>query len=115
MTEEKKLECVWNMGTDCSDDVEERSFFGSSVKVPVCSEHAKQHNAVMVLHHNKYDVEEVLNQSAEYRKGQAILVYLSGLDDSGIDLELDDEEATSVESNTDDTESEDQPDSDVEP
>jgi len=83
---DKKLKCVWNMGTDCSDDVQEVEFFNSQIKVPVCGNHIEQHKFVMILHKNGYDVEEILQQSAEYRKGEVLVLKLSGLDDSDVDL-----------------------------
>lgn len=82
----KKLKCVWNMGSDCSDDVKEVAFFNESIKVPVCSNHIEQHKYVMILHKNKYDVEAVLRESPEYRKGEVLVLKLSGLDDSDVDL-----------------------------
>jgi len=83
---DKKLKCVWNMGTDCSDDITEVAFFNTQIKVPVCSNHIEQHKFVMVLHKNNYDVEEVLQQSPEYRKGEVLVLKLSGLYDSDVDL-----------------------------
>ena len=82
----KKLKCVWNMGTECSDDITEVVFFNTQIKVPVCSNHIEQHKLVMVLHKNNYDVEEVLQQTPEYRKGEVLVLRLSGLDDSEVDL-----------------------------
>jgi hypothetical protein len=83
---EKKLKCVWNMGTDCSDDVKEVEFFNAQIKVPVCGNHVEQHKYVMILHKNGYDVEEILQQTPEYRKGEVLVLKLSGLDDSEVDL-----------------------------
>jgi len=83
---DKKLKCVWNMGTDCSDEVEEVEFFNSQIKVPVCKNHIEQHKFVMILHKNNYDVEEILQQSPDYRKGEVLVLKLSGLDDSDVDL-----------------------------
>ena len=82
----KKLKCVWNMGTDCSDEITEIEFFNTQIKVPVCSNHVEQHKFVMVLHKNNYDVEEILRQTPEYRKGEVLILKLSGLDDSDVDL-----------------------------
>ena len=82
----KELKCVWNMGTDCSDVIEEVEFFNTQIKVPVCSSHIEQHKFVMVLHKNNYDVEEILQQSPEYRKGEVLVLKLSGLDDSDVEL-----------------------------
>ncbi len=83
---DKKLKCVWNMGTDCSDDVEEVEFFNKQIKVPVCKNHIEEHKYVMILHKNGYDIEEVLNQTPEYRKGEVLVLKLSGL--AGDDVEL---------------------------
>lgn len=83
---DKKLKCVWNMGTECTDDVQEIEFFHNQIKVPVCSKHVEEHKFVMILHKNGYDVEEILQQTAEYRKGEVLVLKLSGLDDSDVDL-----------------------------
>lgn len=82
----KKLKCVWNMGTDCSDEIKEVEFFNTQIKVPVCSNHVEQHRYVMVLHKNNYDVEEILQQTPEFRKGEVLVLKLSGLDDSDVEL-----------------------------
>lgn len=74
------------MGTDCSDEIVEIEFFSTQIKVPVCSNHVEQHKFVMVLHKNNYDVEEILQQTPEYRKGEVLVLKLSGLDDSDVDL-----------------------------
>ena len=82
----KQLKCVWNMGTECSDKVEEMGFFDSSIKVPVCSNHVEEHKFVMILHKNDYDVEEILQQSSDFRKGEVLILKLSGLDKCDVDL-----------------------------
>jgi hypothetical protein len=74
------------MGTECSDDVEERELFDGQIKIPVCSEHFEQHRYVMILHKNGYDIEEALQQSPEYRKSEVLVLKLSGLDDSDVAL-----------------------------
>ena len=86
--EEKKsdLKCVWNMGGDCSKDVSEVEFFNHQIKVPVCDEHVEQHRHVMILYKNGYDVEEILQESAEYRKNEVLVIQLSGLDDDEVEL-----------------------------
>lgn len=80
------LSCVWNMGTDCTDDVTEIEFFNKQIKVPVCSSHIEQHRIIMVLHKNDFDVEEMLQQTPEYRKEQMLILKLSGLDEGEVEL-----------------------------
>ena len=80
------LKCVWNMGTDCSGTVKEVEFFNKQIKVPVCEAHVEQHKFVMILHKNDYDVEEILQKSNDYRKQEVLVLKLSGLDDSDVDL-----------------------------
>lgn len=84
--EENKLRCVWNMGTPCSDQVSEVEFFGKQIKVPVCTNHIEEHKYVMILHKNGYDVEEILQQTPEYRKGEVLVLKLSGLDEDDVEL-----------------------------
>ena len=80
------LKCVWNMGTECSDDVKEVEFFNKQIKVPVCSNHIEEHRIVMTLHKNGYDVEEILQQTPEYRKGEMLVLKLAGLADDDVEL-----------------------------
>ena len=40
----------------------------------------------MILHKNDYDVEEILQQSPDYRKGEVLVLKLSGLDKCDVDL-----------------------------
>ena len=94
MAEQKQLKCVWDMGTKCSKDVSIVEFFvreengvkKGKVKIPVCGHHVEEHKIVMVLHKNGYDVEEILQKDANYRKEQYLILKLSGLDDSAVDL-----------------------------
>jgi hypothetical protein len=81
-----KLKCVWNMGTDCSDDVQEVELFKGQIKVPICSKHVEEHKYVMILHKNGYDVEEILQQTPEYRKGEVLVLKLAGLAEDDIEL-----------------------------
>jgi hypothetical protein len=74
------------MGTECSDDVQEVEFFNKQIKVPVCSNHIEEHKCVMILHKNGYDVEEILQQTPEYRKGEMLVLKLAGLADDDVEL-----------------------------
>lgn len=88
MSEKKQeLRCVWNMGGECDGEVKEVEFFNHQIKVPVCEGHVEQHTHVMILHKNGYDVEEILQETAEWRKGEVLTLQLSGLDDCK-DVEL---------------------------
>ena len=82
----KKLKCVWDMGTECSDDVKEVELFNSQIKIPICSKHLEEHKYIMVLHRNGYDIEEILQQTPEYRKGEYLILKLSGLDDEDVKI-----------------------------
>jgi len=82
MTTKSKLLCVWGMGDACSGEIEEVEFFDSQIKVPVCANHIEQHKFVMILAKNDYDVEEILQETSEYRKGEVLLLKLSGLDNT---------------------------------
>ncbi len=80
MAEEKKeLRCVWNMGTDCGGTVEELEMFNKSIKIPVCENHKSEHQILVILHKNKYDIEEVLKWTADKRKEEMLILKLSGL------------------------------------
>lgn len=82
----KELKCVWNMGTPCSGKVNERKLFQQQIKVPMCEAHLEQHKEVMLLHKNGYDVEEVLQQTPEYRKKEVLTLQLSGLDTDEVEI-----------------------------
>lgn len=82
----KDLKCVWNMGTPCNGNVVERKLFQQQIKVPMCEAHLEQHKEVMILHKNGYDVEEVLQQTPEYRKKEVLTLQLSGLDTEEVEI-----------------------------
>jgi len=87
MSENKEeLKCVWCMGTPCEGKVSEVSFFNNQITIPVCEKHVEEHKHIMILHKNNYDVEEILQESPDYRKGEVLVLKLSGLDDSDVDL-----------------------------
>ena len=92
MVDKKKLKstdlkCVWNMGSQCSEDVYDVEIFANTIKVPVCGNHLDDHEHVMVLHRNGYDVEEVISKSPEYRREEVLVIKLSGLDKKDNDEE----------------------------
>lgn len=85
---DEKPKCVWHMGTPCSDDgaADEYEIFNKQIKVPMCKDHVEQHSHVMILAKNGYDVETILNETPEYRKQEVLVLQLSGLDVSKVDL-----------------------------
>jgi hypothetical protein len=88
----KKLKCIWNLGTPCSDDVILRKMFKKAetgvpqIEIPICSKHFEEHMEIMLLHKSGYDTEEILQQTPEWRRQQVLIIKLSGLDKSGSDL-----------------------------
>lgn len=82
-TDEK---CVWLLGTPCSGDTYEVEMFDHQIRIPICEGHLEQHKEIMTLHKNKYDVEEILNQTPEWRKQETLTLKLSGLDNDEVDL-----------------------------
>jgi hypothetical protein len=79
MAEETKDGCVWNLGTPCGGSVEEKKLFHDQIKVPICENHFEEHKIIILLFNNGYEVEEILNQDAEWRKQEALTIQLSGL------------------------------------
>ena len=79
MAAKKEEGCVWALGTPCSGDVKETKFFHNQIKVPVCEAHVEEHRIIIMLFNNGYDVEEILNQTAAWRKQEALTIQLSGL------------------------------------
>ena len=75
------LECVWNMGTPCDGKIGEEDMFDAQIRVPICEIHIKQHRDILTLHKNGYDIEEVLQMSAEDRRREVLTIGLSAIDD----------------------------------
>ena len=80
------LKCVWNMGTPCGGDVIERELFNKQIKVPICDNHTEEHKHIMILHKNGYDIEELLQQHADERKSEVLILKLSKLDTDDVEL-----------------------------
>lgn len=74
------LKCVWNMGSKCSENVYDVEIFQNQIKVPICENHLQDHEYVMILHRNGYDVEEVIQKDADYRKEEVLTIKLAGID-----------------------------------
>lgn len=79
-------ECVWTIGTPCDGEVTWQEFFFHQIRIPVCKQHLREHWEIMVLYKNQYDVEEVLNQTPEWRKQEVLTIELSGLIDGEVEL-----------------------------
>ena len=78
--------CVWNMGTPCSGKTTMVKFFEGQVDVPVCEAHIEQHEYVVILHNNDFDIEYVLQQTPDWIKEQVLVLKLSGLDNKKVTL-----------------------------
>ena len=83
---EEELKCIWDMGTPHNGEVKKVEFFSKQIKVPVCESHIEEHKYIMILHKNNYDIEEVLNQTPEWRKQEVLVLKLSGLDTGDVEL-----------------------------
>ncbi len=84
--ENTELKCVWAMGTPCNGEVKEAELFTKQIKVPICENHLEEHTHVMILAKNGYDVEAILQENAEYRKQEVLVLKLSGLDLSNVEI-----------------------------
>lgn len=73
------LRCVWNMGGKCSEKVYDVSMFDNMIKIPICEDHLDDHERVMLLFKNGYDIEEIIQKDTEWRKGEVLTLKLSGL------------------------------------
>ena len=83
----EKVKCVWMMGTPCSEDAAaDTEVFGKQIKVPMCPDHLEQHTHIMILARNGYDVEAILQETPEYRKGEVLVLKLAGLDVSNVEI-----------------------------
>ena len=71
--------CVWNLGTPCGGELKRLELFHEQIRVPICENHTEEHKIIILLFNNGYDVEEILNQTAEWRKQEALTIQLSGL------------------------------------
>jgi len=70
---------VWNLGTPCGGKLLTTEFFDHQIRIPICEGHVEEHKIILLLYKNGYDVEEILNQTAEWRKQEALTIQLSGL------------------------------------
>lgn len=87
MSTKEKLKCVWQMGTPCSEEVAtETEVFGKQIRVPMCPAHLEQHTHIMILAKNGYDVEAILQETPEYRKGEVLVLQLAGLDVNNVEI-----------------------------
>lgn len=87
--ENKELKCVWMTGTECSadaDKAQEYKLFSKQIKVPMCCSHLDEHTHIMVLCNNGYDVEQVLQETPEWRKQQVLIMKLAGLDLTAVEI-----------------------------
>ena len=74
-----KEACVWALGTPCAGETSEQKLFKNQIKVPICENHFDEHKTIILLFNNGYDVEEILNQTADWRKQESLTITLSGL------------------------------------
>lgn len=65
-------QCVWHLGTECSGAVSQVGMIGQQITVPICELHLHQHKCIMALHSKGYDIEEVLNQTPEWREQEIV-------------------------------------------
>ena len=82
----EEIHCVWNMGTDCDGDKYKALMFSKQLEIPICKKHVEEHQEVMVLHANAYDIEEIVDMEPDDRKRIVYTMVLAGLDLSGIEL-----------------------------
>ena len=86
-TKEEPEDCVWDMGTPCDDGpVERQLMFEKQLHVPICNKHMEEHREVMILVAAGHPIDEVVEMTAEERKRQAILVALSGMDLTDVEV-----------------------------
>ena len=86
-SKQEEVKCVWMMGTPCSDEqATEVKLFSNQIKVPICKDHLEQHTHIMALAQNGYDVEQILNETHEYRKEQFLILQLSGIDLNKVEI-----------------------------
>jgi len=82
----EKIECDFKLDTPCGGDVEYVKIFGGSCCLPICENHLQEHKEIMTLSANGYDVEEILNQTPEWRKKEYLTLQLSGLVSEDVEL-----------------------------
>lgn len=85
ITDGTNEKCIWILDTPCSETgiIEKKDWkamFDGQIRIPICSDHFKQHKEIMLLHKNGYDVEEILNATPEWRKRECLTIVLSNID-----------------------------------
>lgn len=87
MSDKIKEVCVWEIGTPCDDgEIERQLMFEKQLQVPICKKHMEEHREVMVLVAAGNPIDEVVEMTAEERKRQAILIALSGMDLTDVEV-----------------------------
>jgi len=84
--EKDGVHCVWNMGSPCGGERFKKLLFSKQLEIPICHNHLEEHKEVMILHANDYDIEEVLDMTAEERKRIVYTLVLSGLDIGKVEI-----------------------------
>ena len=74
-----ELACVWTTQGPCSKKIYEAKLFENEIGVPACERHIRDHENTLILFHNGYDLQEVIDKGYEYRREQVYLLKLSGL------------------------------------
>lgn len=75
---EEELYCVWELGSPCGGEVKMRAQW-KGINLPVCEKHYQEHLDILMLVGNGMNPNKVLNESPEWRKKQALIVKLSGM------------------------------------
>ena len=83
---EEKILCVWNMGTPCDGKREKKLMFSKQLEIPICEKHFEEHKEVMILHHQGYDIEEIVDMEPEERKRLVYTMVLAELDLSKVEV-----------------------------
>jgi hypothetical protein len=62
--------CIWKLGSPCQGKVKNanvlsRGIFATGLEVYVCEGHGKEHDSIIELYRAGYDIENILQMSAD--------------------------------------------------
>ena len=82
-----EIKCVWDLHTPHSGEVKMIALFRGQITIPVCESHLEQHRIILALHQAGYAVEEMMAQTAQWRKDEFDTLVKNGMiDPSKVEL-----------------------------
>ena len=79
--------CCWDIGTPCEGEVKGRKIFGEDLdKMPLCDSHMQFHEKIMLLYHQGFMVEEIMDMDVEKIIREYNILKFMGIDFEGVKI-----------------------------